>query len=133
MNPQDLQNSISMTSATWSLTAATWALVIAAFTGMIFTFGQLRIERRWRRGEHLFKFRDLFEGATFCKLRHDLALARLKQIHAGIPLTYDNAPPSAWRVLDFIEALCREVDEKRLSIEDVWSEFAEWISLYSAD
>lgn len=122
-----------MTRATWSLTAATWALVIAALAGMIFTFIQLRIERRWRRGEHLFRFRDLFESATFCKLRHDLAEARLAQIGAGIALTYDNAPSSAWRILDFIEALCREVDEKRLSIEDVWSEFAEWISLYSAE
>lgn len=122
-----------MTRATWNLTAATWALVVTASVGIIFTFWQLRIERNWRRGEHLFRFRDLFEGETFCKLRRNLAVARLDQIHAGVPLTYDNAPPATWRLLDFIEALCREVDEKRLSIEDVWSEFAEWISFYSSE
>jgi hypothetical protein len=122
-----------MTRATWNLTAATWALVGAAIGGMIFTLYQLGIERRWRRGEHLFRFRDLFEGATFCNLRRDLAVGRLAQLRAGESLTYDNAPPSSWRVLDFLESLCREVDEKRLSLEDVWSEYAEWITLYSAD
>lgn len=130
---QSLQNSISLTSATWSLTLATWGLVAAAVAGMIFTFIQLRIERRWRSGEQLARFRELFEGETLARLRRNLAKDRLAQIESGIAMNYENAPASSWRLLDFMESICREVDEKRLSLEDVWSEFSEWIFLYERD
>jgi hypothetical protein len=128
-----LQNAVNLTRATWSLTFATWGLVVAAFAGMIFTFVQLRIERRWRSGEHLARFRDLFEGQTLSRLRSSLAKDRLDQIQRGIAMDYENAPAASWRVLDFFESVCCEVDEKRLSLEDVWNEFGEWIFLYEHD
>jgi len=62
-----------------------------------------------------------------------LANDRLSQIRRHITVDYENAPAATWRVLDFIESVCRELEENRLSIEDVWSEFAEWIYVYWAD
>jgi len=123
----------SLTRATWWLTGATWGLVATALGGIFFTYIQLEQERRWRRGENLSRFRELFEGEIYSGVRQSLARARLAQITNSVQLSYDQVPATAWRLLDFCESMCREVDQERLSIDDVWSEFSEWIVAYSTD
>lgn len=36
-------------------------------------------------------------------------------------------------MLDMVESICREVEEGRLALEDVWNEYSEWIIAYSSD
>lgn len=123
----------SLTRATWSLTYATWGLVLTAIGGMIFTFRQLLQERHWRKGENLAKFRELFDGEFYSQIRRSLAQERLEQVHKGIIPSYENIPATAWRMLDLCESICREVDQGRLALDDVYSEFSEWIVAYSTD
>ena len=121
-----------MTLATWCLVAATGALVLTGIIAIVFTWFQLRADRKQRRVENLAKIMDGFHDGRMRVHRIRFATARLYGGKLG-PKDESEFPDCAMDVLDFCEYVGFLAKEGHLDPRQVWNVLGNWIGAYNQD
>ncbi len=80
---------------------STLCLAIVGFVGAIYVPLQIRAAKKSQQIENLQKLVEWYDGPSYLLTRKNLALKRLEGIERDQPLSYEDAPSQAWRVLDF--------------------------------
>lgn len=114
------------------MTLATWLIFLTGAGAAAFAAKQLKQSRELKRIENLHDLIKWFDGDMYLSTRQHLARKRLDQIANNDPLTDDNAPASAYRLLDFFEHIAWLKEKGYVSVDAIWNAFYDpCIHLYS--